>query len=120
MPKKQNLFAYLIFFYYLCALFHRICASEGEELVGINYNKKTKVHECSIESVSVDEHQNEHQRKVADLVDKNPSISLDSMVEIVGVSKITIRRDLQKLGYTWIGASKTGHWERTILKRNGE
>lgn len=98
--------------------------SEYEELVGINYNKKTKVHECSIESVSVDEHQNEHQnehqKEVADLVAKNPCISLDSMVEIVGVSKITIRRDLQKLGYTWIGASKTGHWERTILKRNGE
>ncbi|WP_297946233.1 ATP-binding protein [uncultured Fibrobacter sp.] len=50
--------------------------------------------------------------KVLQVVSVNSMISKDALATMFGVTKLTILRDLQKLGFVWEGASKNGHWVR--------
>ena len=63
------------------------------------------------------EHQNEHQNEpqkrasiIESLIVENESISINTIAERLNATRITVRRDLKKLGYAWEGASKNGHW----------
>ena len=59
------------------------------------------------------EHQNEPQKRaltIENLIVENESISINAIAERLNAARITVRRDLQKLGYAWEGASKNGRW----------
>ena len=59
------------------------------------------------------EHQNERQNRISlieTVVAENERISINAIAERVNSTRITVRRDLKKLGYVWEGASKNGHW----------
>lgn len=63
------------------------------------------------------EHQNEHQNEpqkraltIESLIAENESISINAIAERLNAARITVRRDLKKLGYAWEGASKNGRW----------
>ena len=59
------------------------------------------------------EHQNEPQRRaltIESLIAENESISINAIAERLNAARITVRRDLKKLGYAWEGASKNGRW----------
>lgn len=59
------------------------------------------------------EHQNEPQKRaltIESLIAENESISINAIAERLNAARITVRRDLKKLGYAWEGASKNGRW----------
>ena len=67
------------------------------------------------------EHQNEHQNEpqkraltIESLIVENESISINAIAERLNAARITVRRDLKKLGYAWEGASKNGRWVRKL------
>ena len=72
------------------------------------------------------EHQNEHQNEpqkraltIESLIVENESISINAIAERLNAARITVRRDLKKLGYAWEGASKNGHWvKKTPMSTN--
>ena len=68
------------------------------------------------------EHQNEPQKRaltIESLIVENESISINAIAERLNAARITVRRDLKKLGYAWEGASKNGHWvKKTPMSTN--
>lgn len=59
------------------------------------------------------EHQNEPQKRaltIESLIVENESISINAIAERLNAARITVRRDLKRLGYAWEGASKNGRW----------
>lgn len=54
--------------------------------------------------------------KVLQVVSVNSMISKDALATMFGVTKLTILRDLQKLGFVWEGASKNGRWVKKDRK----
>lgn len=68
-------------------------------------------------AVTPNEPQNEHQIEpqkraltIESLIAENESISINAIAERLNAARITVRRDLKKLGYAWEGASKNGRW----------
>lgn len=59
-------------------------------------------------------------RNLIETIIANPRMSRERIVEKLGMSVPTIRRDLAKLRNSfrieWVGSSKTGHWEVESLK----
>ena len=50
------------------------------------------------------EHQNEPQKRaltIESLIVENESISINAIAERLNAARITVRRDLKKLGYAW-------------------
>ena len=98
-------------------------------LVGVNYDKRTKRHQCSIERVAkeagalgenvtenVTENVAENRRQsIIQLIRKNVTISTSELAERLGVTRMTIHRDIEKLkqqGHlTRIGPDKGGWWK---------
>lgn len=63
------------------------------------------------------EHQNEPQKRaltIESLIVENESNSINAIAERLNAARITVRRDLKKLGYAWEGASKNGRWVRKL------
>ena len=97
----------------------------GEILrVGVNYDKKTKIHECAIESIQKNgllktkneslknAKETERRKQIEILVQKNIRISKEVLTEQLSISVSTIKREMKALGYEWVGHSANGYWER--------
>ena len=104
----------------------------GEILrVGVNYDKKTKIHECAIERIQKNEplkskngplkttdeplknaKVTERRKQIEMLVQKNIRISKEVLAEQLSISVSTIKREMKTLGYEWVGHSANGYWER--------
>lgn len=95
-------------------------------LVGANYDKRTKKHQCSIERVAkelqrnvpenVSENVPEKRRSdILDRIRKNPNITIPALAAICGVDEKTIKRDIQRLKssgrLTRVGPDKGGWWK---------
>ena len=91
-------------------------------LVGVNYDKRTKKHQCSIERVTkelqrnVPENVPEKRRSdILDRIRKNPNITIPALAAICGVDEKTIKRDIQRLKssgrLTRVGPDKGGWWK---------
>ena len=93
-------------------------------LVGVNYDKKTKIHECAIERIQKngplktknDPLKNtkvtERRKQIGILVQKNIRISKEVLAEQLSISVSTIKREMKTLGYEWVGHSTDGYWEK--------
>ena len=100
-------------------------------LVGVNYDKKTKIHECAIERIQKNEplkskngplkttdeplknaKVTERRKQIEMLVQKNIRISKEVLAEQLSISVSTIKREMKTLGYEWVGHSANGYWER--------
>ena len=93
-------------------------------LVGVNYDKKTKIHECAIERIqkngplkTTDEplknaKVTERRKQIEMLVQKNIRISKEVLAEQLSISVSTIKREMKALGYEWVGHSANGYWEK--------
>ena len=79
-------------------------------LVGISYNRKSKIHECSIEKTS-----QKTSLKIVDLIENKPSIAAEEMSQILGISLRAVKYQLQNLKASGkirrIGPDKGGRWE---------
>ena len=88
----------------------------GEILrVGVNYDKKTKIHECAIERIQKNEplkttdeplknaKQTERRKQIEMLMQKNIRISKEVLAEQLSISVSTIKREMKALGYEWWG-----------------
>jgi len=71
--------------------------------------------------VTPNEHQNVTQNvtqkralTIDSLIVENESISINAIAERLNAARITVRRNLKKLGYAWEGASKNGRWVRKL------
>ena len=53
---------------------------------------------------------------VCEMIAKNGSITIAEFAQRLKVSRDTIKRDLKKMGFAWIGASKNGYWTRKSPK----
>ena len=104
----------------------------GEILrVGVNYDKKTKIHECAIERIQKNEplkskngplqttdeplknaKVTERRKQIEMLVQTNIRISKEVLAEQLSISVSTIKREMKALGYEWVGHSANGYWER--------
>ena len=99
-------------------------------LVGVNYDKRTKKHQCSIERVTkelqrnVPEYvpenvpENVPEKRRSDILDrirKNPNITIPALAAICGVDEKNIKRDIQRLKssgrLTRVGPDKGGWWK---------
>ena len=93
-------------------------------LVGVNYDKKTKIHECAIERIqkieplkTTDEplknaKVTERRKQIEILVQTNIRISKEVLAEQLSISVSTIKREMKTLGYEWVGHSANGYWEK--------
>ena len=93
-------------------------------LVGVNYDKKTKIHECAIERIQKngplktknDPLKNtkvtERRKQIGILVQKNIRISKEVLTEHLSINVSTIKREMKTLGYEWVGHSANGYWEK--------
>ena len=94
----------------------------GEILrVGVNYEKKTKIHECAIERIhkngplkATDEplknaKQTERRKLIEILVQTNIRISKEVLAEQLSISVFTIKREMKALGYEWVVHSANGY-----------
>ncbi|MGM9811125.1 MAG: hypothetical protein ACI30J_09705 [Paludibacteraceae bacterium] len=100
-------------------------------LVGVNYDKKTKIHECMIERIqkneplkmkndslkSIDEPLKNakitaRRKQIETSVQKNIRISKEVLAEQLSISVSTIKREMKALGYEWVGHSANGYWEK--------
>lgn len=100
-------------------------------LVGVNYDKKTKIHECAIERIqkndplktkndplkTTDEplknaKVTERRKQIEILVQTNIRISKEVLAEQLSISVSTIKREMKTLGYEWVGHSADGYWEK--------
>ena len=85
--------------------------------VGVNYDKKTKIHECAIERIQKNgplknAKVTERRKQIEILVQKNIRISKEVLTEQLSISVSTIKREMKALGYEWVGHSANGYWER--------
>ena len=105
---------------------HALEGYVGEILrVGVNYDKKTKIHECAIERIqkngplkTTDEplknaKVTERRKQIEILVQKNIRISKEVLAEQLSISVSTIKREMKALGYEWVGHSANGYWKKT-------
>ena len=94
----------------------------GEILrVGVNYDKKTKIHEVEIEDIqkndplkTTDEplknaKVTERRKQIEMLMQKNIRISKEVLAEQLSISVSTIKREMKALGYEWVGQSANGY-----------
>ena len=93
-------------------------------LVGVNYDKKTKIHECAIERIQKNDplkttneplknaKVTERRKQIEILVQKNIRISKEVLAEQLSISVSTIKREMKALGYEWVGHSANGYWEK--------
>ena len=90
----------------------------GEILrVGVNYDKKTKIHECAIERIQKNgplrnAKVTERRKQIEILVQKNIRISKEVLAEQLSISESTIKREMKALGYEWVGHSANGYWKK--------
>ena len=91
-------------------------------LVGINYDKKTKKHECEIERVrtqSGTQGGTQGGTQIEDLstwietqIRTNPNITTESLSKMAGVSVRTIKRRIADIpNIRFVGSGYSGHWE---------
>lgn len=60
---------------------------------------------------------NEPQKRaltIESLIVENESISINAIAERLNAARITVKRDLKKLGYAWEGTSKNERWVRKL------
>ena len=93
-------------------------------LVGVNYDKKTKIHECAIDRIlkngplkTTDEplknaKVTERRKQIEILVQTNIRISKEVLAELLSISVSTIKCEMKALGYKWVGHSANGYWEK--------
>lgn len=88
-------------------------------LVGINYDKKTKAHQCVIERVENNEphreplhepHLTERQKRIIVLIQTDSTISKEAMADELEVSLSTIKREMKSLPVRYEGTSMDGRW----------
>ncbi|MBD5284540.1 MAG: AsnC family protein [Bacteroides sp.] len=55
----------------------------------------------------------QRQRNIIELIQKEPTISLDAIAKAIGISAPTIDREMTKISHLikHIGPKKGGHWE---------
>ena len=83
-------------------------------LVGINYDKRTKRHECKVERL-----RNQGGTQIEDLntwietqIRINPNITTISLSKMAGVSVRTIKRRIADMpNIRFVGSGYSGHWE---------
>ena len=91
----------------------------GEILrVGVNYDKKTKIHECAIERIQKNgplknAKVTERRKQIEILVQTNIRISKEVLAEQLSISLSTIKHEMKALGYEWVGHSANGYWKKT-------
>ena len=101
----------------------------GEILrVGVNYDKKTKIHECVIERIQKNgplktkngplknAKVTERRTQMEILVQTNIRISKEVLALSISVS--TIKREMKALGYEWVGHSANGYWKKHDESKN--
>ena len=86
-------------------------------LVGVNYDKKTKIHECAIDRIQKNgplknAKVTERRKLIEILVQTNIRISKEVLAEQLSISVSTIKREMKALGYEWVGHSANGYWEK--------
>ena len=93
-------------------------------LVGVNYDKKTKIHECAIERIQKNgplKTENgplrnakvtKRRKQIEILVQRNIRISKEVLAEQLSISVSTIKREMKALGYEWVGHSANGYWKK--------
>lgn len=94
----------------------------GEILrVGVNYDKKTKIHECAIECIQKNRplktengslrnaKVTKRRKQIEILVQRNIRISKEVLAEQLSISVSTIKREMKALGYEWVGHSANGY-----------
>ena len=87
-------------------------------LVGINYDKRTKQHECVIERLS-NQGGTQAGTQIEDLntwieiqIRINPNITTESLSKMAGVSIRTIKRRIADMSnIRFVGSGYSGHWE---------
>ena len=91
-------------------------------LVGVNYDKRTKKHQCEIERVTKESQRNvpenvpeKRRSDILDRIQKNPNITIPALAAICRVDEKTIKRDIQRLKsagrLTRVGPDKGGWWK---------
>ena len=90
-------------------------------LVGVNYEKKTKIHEFAIERIQKNDPLKtkneslknakitERRKQIEMLVQTNIRISKEVLAEQLSISVSTIKREMKALGYEWVGHSADGY-----------
>ena len=86
--------------------------------VGVNYDKKTKIHECAIERIQKNgplknAKVTERRKLIEILVQTNIRISKEVLAEQLSISVSTIKREMKALGYEWVGHSANGYWKKS-------
>ncbi len=71
-------------------------------LVGVNYDKDAKEHECVIERMEYEPNHpyaklSTRQRKIVEWIKEHPKTTYDEMADQFGVSRQTIYKDIKKL-----------------------
>ena len=99
-------------------------------LVGVNYDKKTKIHECAIDRIQKNEplkttdeplknaKVTERRKQIEMLMQKNIRISKEVLAEQLSISISTIKREMKALGYEWVGHSANGYWKKQMNPNN--
>ena len=90
-------------------------------LVGIDYDKRSKQHECLIERLTKNAPQNApqkltiRQQKILDFVGKNAEMSKKQIASALNLSFDILKRELSAMSgiVKYVGPSKGGHWEVT-------
>jgi len=88
----------------------------GDEvlLVGINYDKKSKKHECRIERLTANV-PHERKEQIRQYVRINPIVTRQELAEKLNVSVKTIARALEQMpDVRYVGSGDKGHWEVEI------
>jgi len=87
-------------------------------LVGINYSKKSKKHECVIERLTTNvphdvphDVLHERQEQIRQYVRINPIVTRQELAEKLNVSVKTIARALEQMpDVRYVGSGDKGHW----------
>lgn len=97
-------------------------------LVGVNYDKRTKKHQCSIERVtkgfqgvaktfgeSSGKSSEKSSEKILYYMKQNPSITIAELCKVIGLSDKGVRKNINKLKecgrLTRVGPDKGGWWK---------
>jgi len=81
----------------------------------INDNRNDNVNDNRNDNRKSEDHAEVRVKKILEAIDSNSKISIEKLTSVIGVSKITVVRDLNKLREQGIivrkGPQKSGHWE---------
>ena len=93
-------------------------------LVGVNYDKRTKKHQCEIERVTKDSHgvvkkfgesTEKSTEKILSYMKQNPNITIAELCKVTGLSDKGVRKNINKLKecgrLTRVGPDKGGWWK---------